>query len=140
MQVTIMYRNTYEGGDGWIYYPMTVEIGDRCPKCGSLRGKPKWLRQCEDGEYFDVQVWDNDCGHVDAYKEVFNEAKALSKRKSDYLEVVEELKSKGTLAGTIEYGPDDEWLGMVYEKNLKYTNPKEQDHFANCIFNGEKRV
>lgn len=60
--------------------------------------------------------------------------------KKEFLNVVAELKKKGTFAGTIEHGPDGEWLGMVYEKDLTFTDPREQDHFARCVFNGEDRV
>lgn len=75
MRVTIMYRNNYDGGDGWTYYPMTIEIGDNCPHCGGPRGEPRYHRQCEDGEWFDLQVWSNPCGHVDFYQSVYEEHK-----------------------------------------------------------------
>lgn len=78
MKVIIMFRNTFNGGDGWTYYPMTVEIDDNCPKCGCKRGKPKHHRFCEDGEWFSVNIWENDCGHVDSYKDCYFEAKQLS--------------------------------------------------------------
>lgn len=80
MQVTIMYRNTFTGGDGWRYYPMTVTIADDCPKCGCKRGKPYYYRFCEDGEWFEVEKWENPCGHIDTYKECFFENMELKKR------------------------------------------------------------
>ncbi|SGZ09592.1 Putative uncharacterized protein [Moritella viscosa] len=62
------------------------------------------------------------------------------KQLSDFHNVVAELKASGTLAGTITYGQNDEWIGMVYEKDMSFTNPKEQDHFGHVVFNGEKRI
>lgn len=77
MQVTIMYRNSFEGGDGWTYYPKQITIGDNCPVCNAKRGMPYNHHFCEDGEWFDVDKWDNPCGHVDKYSDCFNEAKQL---------------------------------------------------------------
>lgn len=82
MIVTIMYRNTYEGGDGWIYGPMVVEIADTCPICGSQRGVPYPHRFCEDGEWMDVDKWDNPCGHVDKYRDAFHESKRISAKEA----------------------------------------------------------
>ena len=81
MFVTIMFRNTYTGGDGWTYYPMRVEIADNCPVCGQKRGEPKHYRFCEDGEWFSVETWDNACGHIDSYKDCYFEAKKLKEVK-----------------------------------------------------------
>jgi hypothetical protein len=75
MNVTIMYRNSYHGGDGWTYYPLLVTIMNNCPKCGAPRGKPKPHNQCEDGEFFCVDVWNNPCGHLDSYKDVYFESR-----------------------------------------------------------------
>lgn len=79
MIVTIMYRSTYDGGDGWTVHPITVEIADNCPRCGLKRGVPSWIRQCEDGDWYDVNVWKNPCGHVDMYRDVYKEAKGIKK-------------------------------------------------------------
>jgi len=54
MKVIIMYRNSFEGGDGWIYYPKHITIGDNCPICNAKRGMPYNYHFCEDGEWFDV--------------------------------------------------------------------------------------
>lgn len=35
MHVVIFYRNNFDGGDGWSYYPKTIQIADNCPKCGA---------------------------------------------------------------------------------------------------------
>jgi len=59
---------------------------------------------------------------------------------SDFSDVKTELAKKGTLAGTIERGPQDEWLGMVYELNSDYESPEEQNHFAKLVFNGSERI
>ena len=74
MKVTVMYRNKWFGGDGWTYYPKTIEIGDLCPVCGGFRGKPYPYVFCEDGEFITVDKWDNPCGHVDTYKDCLIEA------------------------------------------------------------------
>lgn len=75
MVVTIMYRNTYLGGDGWTYYPMKVEIADECPQCGGPRGEPYAYHFCEDESWYTVDKWDNPCGHIDKYKACYFEAR-----------------------------------------------------------------
>lgn len=60
--------------------------------------------------------------------------------KDEFNAVVEELDSQDLLATTIEYGPDNEWLGMVFKKNMFFSNHEEQNHFAICVFDGEKRI
>lgn len=82
MIVTIMYRNTYDGGDGWQYGPMTVAIPDTCPECGGPRGKPFSHTFHEGGEWFTVDRWTNPCGHVDKYAQVYREAKLLAAAKA----------------------------------------------------------
>ena len=77
MKVTIMYRNNYDGGDGWTYYPQTITISDKCPICGGERGKPYAYHFMEDGESFTVSRWDNPCGHIDHYGDCWKEFKAL---------------------------------------------------------------
>jgi len=64
-------------GDGWTYYPKTIEIADNCPICGEIRGKPYGYNFSEDGESFFVNRWDNPCGHIDYYKNVLIEADKL---------------------------------------------------------------
>jgi hypothetical protein len=78
MNVIIMYRSNYDGGDGWTYYPLKVTIAATCPVCGGKRGEPKPSQTCEDGEWFTVSVWNNPCGHVDYYKAVYFEAKKMA--------------------------------------------------------------
>lgn len=52
---------------------VTVEIADACPVCGSPRGRPRPYRGSGNGEPYEVDVWDNPCGHVDQYATVLNE-------------------------------------------------------------------
>ena len=80
MRVTIMYRNNYDGGDGWTYFPMTIEIADVCPICREKRGTPYPHRFCEDGEWYVVDKWENPCGHLDKYKDCYYEYKKLNKK------------------------------------------------------------
>ena len=77
MKATIMYRNTYDGGDGWTYYPMIIEIADTCPVCGEKRGVPRPYRFYEDGEWFTVSQWNNPCGHLDNYGDCYRESKII---------------------------------------------------------------
>ena len=77
MKVAVMYRNSWFGGDGWTYYPKTIEISDKCPICGKPRGKTKPYRFFEDGEWFVVDRWVNSCGHIDDYKDCLIEAKKI---------------------------------------------------------------
>ena len=77
MQVIIMYRNSYDGGDGWKFYPKTIEIDDYCQECGEKRGKPYAHTFHECGEWYGVNRWDNPCGHIDTYKDVWHESQNL---------------------------------------------------------------
>lgn len=72
-----MYRNNWVGGDGWTYYPKAIEISDNCPICGAKRGTPQNKHFCEDGEWFDVDVWENYCGHIDKYKDCYFESEKI---------------------------------------------------------------
>jgi len=60
--------------DGWNVQTVTVNISKVCPVCGGPRGIPTWQTFCEDGEWLSVNIWTNDCGHVDLYKDVLTEA------------------------------------------------------------------
>ena len=66
MQVTIRDRSISE----WLPVLRTIEIPNRCPKCGGERGTPKLTRQCEDGELYYVHTWTNPCGHIDKYADL----------------------------------------------------------------------
>lgn len=51
-----------------------ITISDRCPICGGPRGEPRNLNQCDDGNYYSVDIWENPCGHIDSYPNVLAEA------------------------------------------------------------------
>jgi hypothetical protein len=72
MKAVIMYRNQ------WEKYPVQVEISDNCPVCGGPRGKLIGHNFHEDGESYFVHRWDNPCGHIDKYADVYREAKGVS--------------------------------------------------------------
>jgi hypothetical protein len=61
---------------------ITVEISDKCPKCGARRGITRTKGLSYDGSTrLEVDCWTNQCGHIDKYSDVIQE-------------VVEKLKSK----------------------------------------------
>jgi hypothetical protein len=74
MIVTVMYRNNWFGGDGWTFYPVTIEISNNCPKCGGPRGEPVDRNYYEDDEWYCLSNWVNPCGHVDYYGDVLVES------------------------------------------------------------------
>ncbi|PTM58351.1 hypothetical protein [Desmospora activa] len=59
--VTITNRDWFRG-------TKVVEVEWKCPTCGEPMGEPKLRRFCEDGEWYDVHVWDNECGHIAKYR------------------------------------------------------------------------
>lgn len=48
----------------------TVEIPNECLTCGGPRGETQNLNQYDDGIHYSVDVWENPCGHIDAYEAV----------------------------------------------------------------------
>lgn len=79
----------------------------------------------------------------------FGVAKVSKKESNPHLSLVggatfnqvkAELEEKGTLAGAIERDQDGSWLGMIFEKNMEFTDPREQNHFAKCVFSGSARI
>lgn len=63
----------------------TITIGSRCPaiteegtSCGALRGKPYGHNFHSDGEWANVDRWENPCGHIDYYPLVIQESKILT--------------------------------------------------------------
>jgi hypothetical protein len=58
----------------------TVTIPAVCPTCGGPRGAARGFNQHEDGVWFNVDVWDNPCGHVDYYRAVIREAGSAANR------------------------------------------------------------
>ncbi|MFI9026387.1 hypothetical protein [Streptomyces sp. NPDC053560] len=72
---TMSYR-VIDRGDGPGYTGVrivTVLVEPECPRCGGPRGKPRNHRFCEDGAWYDVDKWENPCGHVDMYAAVLAE-------------------------------------------------------------------
>lgn len=51
-----------------------VTISAQCPRCGGPRGEARNVNQVDDGVRYSVDVWHNDCGHVDMYADVVREA------------------------------------------------------------------
>lgn len=80
MKVRIMFRNDYTGGDGWISFPMDVDIADNCPVCGEQRGESYPEHIYENGDWFTVDAWDNPCGHIDTYRDCFHESLTIQLR------------------------------------------------------------
>ncbi|QOR55810.1 MAG: hypothetical protein YHS30scaffold324_42 [Catenulispora phage 69_17] len=101
MKVTIRDRAA-EAPWGYGYVQpvvVTVEIADDCPvpDCGAKRGEPRHLRQCDDGAWYSVQVWDNPCGHVDMYEAVVREAKTLAQAAYDKKQATRATESEVAL-------------------------------------------
>lgn len=69
--VTIVDRGTGPSYQGITLE--TVRVEWTCPKCGKPRGPVRYRTFCEDGEYYSVSVWENECGHVDKYEDVLKE-------------------------------------------------------------------
>lgn len=69
MKVTIPAKKQHEG-----FYSMTIEISDKCPKCGAKRGTKIYDGFSYDGSRrLHVTCWENECGHIDKYEEVRQE-------------------------------------------------------------------
>lgn len=60
-----------------------IEVSTKCPVCGGPRGTPALRRFCEDGEWYDVHVWQNPCGHLDSYSNLLLEAGAHNAQDRD---------------------------------------------------------
>lgn len=58
------------------------------------------------------------------------------KHMADFISAKSKLEKEGRLAAVLECGPDDSWLGMVYELNDDYDSIEDQQHFARLVFNG----
>ncbi len=78
MTVTVVDRDLQSRlwGNGYRFISQvlkTIEISDRCPKCGGPRGKPRLQSYIEDGDPYSVSRWENPCGHLDRYEDVLKE-------------------------------------------------------------------
>lgn len=79
MNVTIIDRAAQaaawgKGSAGPGSFLRTVEIADICPTCGGPRGAVVRRHMYEDGDIYDVDTWENPCGHVDTYAAVITES------------------------------------------------------------------
>jgi hypothetical protein len=75
---TMTVRLRHDGdGPGKGVGVLTVTVSTRCPLCGAPRGydtiQPKRFRH--DGETYEVDVWDNPCGHIDLHPHVLAESR-----------------------------------------------------------------
>lgn len=73
MVVNVMVRDHA----GWPITTRQIRIADTCPVCGGPRGEPVHRNQCEDGEWYPVDTWENPCGHLDKYAACLKEAAAI---------------------------------------------------------------
>ena len=55
---------------GWLHGTKEVVAVWECPVCKQEMGEPKWMRFCEDGEFYTVNVWTNQCGHIAKYSQL----------------------------------------------------------------------
>lgn len=75
----VMTVNVSNRGQGRSYQGVwitTVTIVATCPHCGGPRGPKRNGRIIEDGWRYQVDNWDNPCGHVDMFEDVLIEAGA----------------------------------------------------------------
>lgn len=55
---------------GWLHGTKNILVQWVCPTCDKEMGTPKLERFHEDGEWYSVHVWSNQCGHTAKYKEL----------------------------------------------------------------------
>ncbi|MDX8367710.1 hypothetical protein [Cytobacillus sp. IB215665] len=55
---------------GWLHGTKNMKVEWTCPTCGQEMGQPTAKQFCEDGEFYNVNVWENDCGHVAKYTDL----------------------------------------------------------------------
>lgn len=65
-KVTITTRDS----NGWLQGVKDVNVVWACPNCGGKMGNVVTIQQTEDGQWFSVSTWQNDCGHTAKYKEL----------------------------------------------------------------------
>lgn len=64
--VTIPNRDN----QGYLLGAKSVLVEWKCPTCGEIMGDPVVKQFCEDGEFYSVHTWENDCGHVAKYNDL----------------------------------------------------------------------
>lgn len=67
MEVTVRGNSPYDPG------LRTVLISPNCPTCSDPRGEIKGYNGCVNDQYYNVNVWQNPCGHQDTYEAVLQE-------------------------------------------------------------------
>lgn len=55
---------------GWLHGTKNIKVLWVCPSCKESMGEPRLQNFCEDGEFYNVHVWENECGHVAKYAEL----------------------------------------------------------------------
>lgn len=75
--------------DGWKIETPKVDVLWECPTCGKEMGEPRGRNFYEDGYSYYCDVWENECGHVAAYKDVKMKTKEGFK---SWKEILEERK------------------------------------------------
>lgn len=65
-QVTIPVRDA----EGYFVGTRDVLVEWVCSVCGEPMGEVKDTHHSEDGNYYNVSQWTNDCGHVSLYTEL----------------------------------------------------------------------
>lgn len=55
---------------GWLHGTKNIRALWVCPACKEPMGEPRLQNFCEDGEFFNVHVWENKCGHFTKYTEL----------------------------------------------------------------------
>lgn len=61
--ITIPNRDS----QGWLHGTKEITVEWKCPTCDKEMGQPTLKNFCEDGEFYAVHTWENDCGHVAKY-------------------------------------------------------------------------
>ena len=56
-----------------------------------------------------------------------------SELRKKWQQTIDKLKLEGKFVDSIEYGPDGEFIGMVYELNLDFEDLDFQKHFPKSV-------
>jgi hypothetical protein len=70
---TMTPRIFYRTNGGWNMNFANVRIPSVCPVCQGPRGQQMTVQFCEDGEWYNSDRWENPCGHIDKYLNVYEE-------------------------------------------------------------------
>jgi rRNA maturation protein Nop10 len=75
---------------------VTITVKAECPRCGGPRGAATPYRFAEDGAWYTVDRWTNECGHEDMYDAVLVEHR---KRVNEAAEAQERAVARALFAG-----------------------------------------